>query len=309
MPALSNANHLAVAGEFGIGKETVAGTLVAPTIGFAAKNIRMDNGFNREEFEAIYGGSIRPKQLDLRTTDTPSGAFSVIGNVANTTLLLELAVGESTSPLTPQATIPSFSACYDMGGTVKQRQHGGCHVDKLTFEASQADQMLMVTCEYLAMNAADAAAADEAIPAFLVAEAPMLFGHCALTLDGDAFYASRLRFSLLNDLQGGHMQNSRTRLTIPRGIIAVEGELELNFNPDTWTNFVALVDSGASAALAAAFTNGSNALGFTFPAVVFPEETIDHTPSSAPMPLTIPFKGRASTIGGSDLYSIAITTA
>ncbi|MBM4034865.1 MAG: hypothetical protein FJ291_24240 [Planctomycetes bacterium] len=245
---------------------------------------------DREEWAGIFGGSIRPKQLDLRTTDTPSGAFTVIGNVTNTELLLELAVGESSSPLTPQATIPAFSACLDMAD-VKQRQHGGCYVDKLTFEASQAGQILRVTCEYLAMNAA---AAARTTPAFLVAEAPLLFGHAALTADGDAFYASRLRLALLNDLQGDHLQNSKTRLTIPRGIIGVEGELEINFNADTWANFVAVVDSATATALVATFTNGSYALAFTLPAVQIPEETIDHTPG----------KGKVASLGTSIKSSI-----
>lgn len=290
--------------ELGIGKEAEVGTLITPTLGLEVVDPRPRQTVGREEWEGMAGSRAANKIHDVVTTLAPEGSWQMPVKNEDVALLLELLTGDASSPYVLSTSLSTFSLCADVGP--KQFQHKGCKINTCVFEASQENQILRATIEYLGMTQAVAAAGNETIPTPNATQAPFLFRQLVLELADTAFYAQGLRLNFNNNLDGETFRNSQTRLGIPEGIAAVDGELTIDWNSDYYTAFYALLIAGTFAKLEATFTNGSYVLKFQLDSIKFTEGAPEPSRDNRVM-LTLPFSAKASTIGGTDLYTITVT--
>ena len=291
--------------EVGIGKETTPGTLVTPTLAFAASEVSPQLDVGREEFPGLAGSRVAPKQLDVLTTLAPHGTWRMPLKNEDVDLILELLSGSSASPYSPQNTLSSFSLCADIGP--KQIQHAGCKIAQATFSASQGDQILTATIEYIGMSETIAAAGAETIPSPNYSQSPYLFHQATLEIDDTEFYAEGIEIRIANGLIDDVFRNSQTRLEIPEGIATAEGELRVDWNADNYTNLLAALATGTWKKLEATFDDGANhTLKFQFDNIVIPERTLDLAREGAVI-ATIPWRAKASTVGGTDIYTITVT--
>jgi hypothetical protein len=206
------------------------------------------------------------------------------------------------------ATTPSLaetikSLTFEVDKSVRVLTYAGCKIGTLELNSQANLPMEVRVNDIIAMSMADAAAGTQTSPIRTITDSYMMHHGLTLTVDGSSMYCNSMLTVMENMLEDDHFQNSVSRTAIPEGDRIVRGEFVVDWSVSNavtkgvWTKFV----NGATASIAAAYTDGTNTLTLTMPRVHYHEG--DRPPSADSRQTiydTVPFQAKGSAAGVQD---------
>jgi len=296
-------------GFIGFAKETEAGEAVEPTVYLAFDSETLAEAIDRAEAEGITGTRGRSKLRSVQTLKKPGGGFSLSGiKVEDLPLILELALGGaatggSLGSIGLEETLPTFTIV--VYKNVKKFTYAGCKMGKASFSSSASNQLLALAVEnVVAMT--EAIADNNLTPSYVSTQRPLTHRDSTLTVDSTPIAVEEIRIDVENTLDDNIFRNSQTRLHISEDDRKVGGQAVIGWNSDNYTNALAKFYSGATAAIAVSWTDGTRTLAISLPYVYFTGET-PQIGGRKVMNMNLPFEAKDSADGANDSVEIILS--
>jgi len=250
----------------GIGLEGDAGVAVVPVLfpGITTEGFRWNP--NRQDITGLNGSRSHHYQATAEGNIDGTGTFAFNSRKQwlQNVLYWAMGGGNANAP-TLADTIKSLTMEVDK--VVRVITYAGCKIGTLVL-SSESNNPLMINCnDILAMSIADDVAGTATSPIRTITDGLMMHHGLTVTVDGGTITCNSHVLNLENMLEDDHFQNSQSRTAIPEGDRIIHGTIIPDWSVanavtrQTWTKFV----SGATASIAAAYTDGTNILTLTMP--------------------------------------------